>query len=274
MLKTNTPARIEGNPLEHLGGEADGLRPAGFPGRSRPGRPPPGCPKGTLIRAAMPTMIKRAHDGVAETAALFEGRRRQRREGLASSAVACPCAAKHVDHREQRHQGRRASSTVVSAAEQEIQQASAGGGASVPDRRAESHRRRTRVASTPRLRTTMSSITGLPSDPRDARCRIHAPRILTSSVIAISTRAAYINAAISFGVPGLGKRVGQQGRQRVGRREERPADHVRVAHQHGQGHRLAQGAAEGQQHGAEDAGLRPWAGSPPRMASQRVAPRP
>ena len=47
-----------------------------------------------------------------------------------------------------------------------------------------------------------------------------APTMLTTRVIASSTKAAYINTPTSFGT-GLGKVVGQQGRQRVARREQR-----------------------------------------------------
>ena len=73
--------------------------------------------------------------------------------------------------------------------------------------------------------------------------------------MASSTSAAYISTC-DLARPGLREVQRQQRGQRVGGREQREADLVRVADQHGQRHRLAERAAEAQHERAEDAGGR------------------
>ena len=98
------------------------------------------------------------------------------------------------------------------------------------------------------------------------------PRMLTTRVIASSTRAAYIRAPTST-LSGLGEMVGQQRRQRVGRRKQRPTNHVGVAHQHRQRHGLAQRPAEARM--IEPKMPVAAVGTMiARIASQRVAPSP
>ena len=78
--------------------------------------------------------------------------------------------------------------------------------------------------------------------------------MLTTSVIPSSTRAAYIS-TVSLRA-GLGEIVGQQRGQRIGGREQRDADLIGVAHQHRQGHGLAERAPERQHDTAENAARR------------------
>jgi len=52
----------------------------------------------------------------------------------------------------------------------------------------------------------------------------------------------------------FGELVGDNGGDRITGREERGANHRRVADDHGDGHGFAEGAREGQENGAHDAG--------------------
>ena len=97
--------------------------------------------------------------------------------------------------------------------------------------------------------------------------------MLTTSVIASSTSAAYIS-AVHLDRARLGEVEASSEASVLAGEKSDQADLVGVADQHRQRHRLAQRPAEAEHQRAEDAARPPSAPGPARIASHLVAPMP